>query len=114
MTGGASSFQRASFKYADLTSARLQGGGSAFQGATFDDAKLVRATIVCDGITAFQGVSLNNADFSGSDLSRIDGQALASCEFQATTPPKYSSETRFPNGFDAAEAGWRKIDEAGR
>ena len=111
MSGGPSSFQRASFKNADLTGARLQGDGSSFQGATFDNAKLIRATIVCSGITAFQAVSLDNADFSGADLSTIDAQALASCEFNATTPPMYSAETRFPKGFNPRRAGWRRVEE---
>ena len=69
---------------------------------------MLRATIVCDSPAAFQLASLNNADFSGADLSTIDAQALASCEFDAKTPPKYSAETRFPNGFDPADAGWWK------
>jgi beta-lactamase regulating signal transducer with metallopeptidase domain/uncharacterized protein YjbI with pentapeptide repeats len=114
MSGGGSSFQEASFRNADLTAARLQGGGSSFQLASFDDANLRGATIVCDGVTAFQAVHLNNADFSGADLSTINPSSLESCEFARTTPPKYSAETKFPAGFDPARAGWRKNENQRR
>jgi uncharacterized protein YjbI with pentapeptide repeats len=111
LSGGGSAFQEASFNNADLTNARLQGGGASFQLASFDDANLFGAAIVCDGPTAFQLASLNNADFSDADVSTIDARSLDSCKFNPVTPPKYTPQTRFPQGFDPVRAGWHKLPE---
>ena len=107
--GDASAFQTASFKGAKFHSSKLTGSGPAFQKANFDDAKVVKTVIVCNSPTAFQGVRLNNAEFIEADLSSIDAQALASCEFDKATPPRYDAKTKFPEGFDPEEEGWKLI-----
>jgi beta-lactamase regulating signal transducer with metallopeptidase domain/uncharacterized protein YjbI with pentapeptide repeats len=111
LIGGGAAFQRATFRNADLQGARLQGGGSSFQFANFDNAKLTGTEINCSGsVTAFQVASLNNTDFSQANLSSISSDALASCKFDASTPPRYDDETKFPERFNPVANGWKLIE----
>jgi beta-lactamase regulating signal transducer with metallopeptidase domain/uncharacterized protein YjbI with pentapeptide repeats len=109
LTGGSAAFQGASLNNADLQGARLQGGSASFQMANFDNANLTDAEINCTGMTAFQVVSLNGTNFSRANISAIDPNALASCKFDAATPPRYDEKTKFPEGFDPHKHGWVEI-----
>lgn len=104
------SFQLASFVGANLTDVRFEGIGGALQSANFDNATLLRASINCSG-AAFQATSLNNTDFSAADLSAIDHRSLASCKFDKKTPPRYTTSTKFPRGFDPKGQGWLLMAE---
>ena len=101
LVGGDCSFQHATFVGADLRAAVLQGGAASFQGASFEGASLVDARL----IGSFQLVNINEANFSGADLSAVSAESLASCYFQ--TAPTYDRRTRFPAGFDPAQHLWR-------
>lgn len=99
LTGGAASFQLASFANANLTGAVLNGN---FQVASFHNAVLRESKI----IGSFQGCDISGASFVAADLTQVDRRSLESCYF--STPPDYSSKTRFPPGFNPNYAGWHK------
>lgn len=100
LSGGASSFQVTTFENADLTGASLKG---SFQVASFRNAVLHRTKLV----GSFQSCDLSGAAFSGADLTGVNQGSLESCYF--TTPPEYSSSTRFPKGFDPGYEGWQEV-----
>lgn len=108
LTGGGSSFQSASFVNADLANATLTGGGASFQAASFEGATLIDARVIVPGVTDFQCVNIDGAQFQGADLSTIDPSALESCYFE--TPPRYNTKTKFPEGFDPAAQGWARAE----
>ena len=99
LTGGAASFQLASFANANLKGAVLNG---SFQAASFHNAVLRESKL----IGSFQACDISGASFVAADLTQVDPGSLESCYF--TTPPDYSSRTRFPTGFNPNYAGWHK------
>jgi uncharacterized protein YjbI with pentapeptide repeats len=120
LTGGGASFQEASFKNTILRNAKLVGGASSFQLAVFENADLSGATLVgnlqslslknatCVSATiqgSFQGANIDGAQFEGADLTGIERSALSSCYF--ATPPSYDAKTKFPDGFNPREQGWK-------
>lgn len=102
LTGGAASFQLASFANANLTGAVLNG---SFQAASFHNAVLRGSKL----IGSFQACDISGASFVAADLTQVDRGSLESCYF--TTPPDYSSRTRFPTGFNPNYAGWHESRE---
>lgn len=127
LTGGGSSFQEASFKNAILKNAKLVGGGSSFQVAVFQNADLSGAKLAgnfqgvslkdakCTGATitgSFQGANIDGAQFESADVSGIRGEDLASCYF--VTPPTYDAKTKFPDGFNPVQNGWKQSDSHGK
>ncbi len=132
LKGGSASFQGATFHHAKLNFAKLSGENAAFQKAdfdgavfrngvlagvegalqvvNFDDADCSNTLFQIKGGTAFQSASLNNTRFAGADLSSIHPSALESCKFNPQTPPRYDAATKFPEGFDPQEHGWKLIE----
>jgi uncharacterized protein YjbI with pentapeptide repeats len=123
LTGGGASFQHASFENAILKNAKLMGGGSSFQLASFVGADLSGATLTgnlqglslqrakCFGTTiegSFQGSDIDSAEFQGANLSAIRSEDLHSCYFRIA--PTYDANTKFPEAFDPAAAGWNKTN----
>jgi uncharacterized protein YjbI with pentapeptide repeats len=103
------SLQLATFRRARITDTRFEGMGPALQMSNFDDAQLTNTSF--HG-ASFQAVSLNNTKFNDCDLGTIRSLDLQSSKFNPATPPRYDSVTRFPEGFDPEEQGW-KLSEPG-
>jgi uncharacterized protein YjbI with pentapeptide repeats len=110
LSASGAAFQMVTFVEADLRGAKLIGGnGSEFQAVSFRGADLTGATITCGGAAAFSAVDIDSANFSDADLSAIDADNLHSAYY--STPPNYSTKTKFPADFDPKKAGWTLADQ---
>ena len=55
---------------------------------------------------SFQGANISGARLEGADLSAVDSDDLAICNFDK--PPTYDEKTKFPSGFDPVEQFWQR------